>query len=194
MRIIIGLGNPGDKYTKTRHNIGFYCLDLLEKMLPEDITWQNKYNGLIAEVFIDGEKALLFKPMQFMNLSGIPVKQLMDYLELKEEDILIIADDVYLAPGLGRLRVGGGDGGHNGWKSIIAHLNENKFLRLRVGAGIFAQDLESRNVNPALEDYVLQNMPVTDRKQVEKLIDKVGPNLINWLSNKEELDPLTWKI
>lgn len=134
MKCIVGLGNPGKKYDKTRHNAGFMVLD----EWAERNNWsfsQKKFNGLYTMERIDGEKVVLLKPQTYMNLSGESLRPLMDYYDLDVEDILVIYDDLDLPPGKIRLRKKGGHGGHNGIRSIIDHLGTKEFKRLRVGVG-----------------------------------------------------------
>jgi len=179
MRLLVGLGNPGPEYDHTRHNIGFEIVDLLAKKL--DATWKAQKGSLIAEVRLGGEKHLLCKPQQFMNRSGEPIRQLVDYYQIAISDVCIVTDDVYITPGSARIRQGGGDGGHNGWKSIHEHLPATEFWRVRVGMGLYEQHPELRTHQPPLDDYVLKPLPSHDQKSVASLIDKLLPNLIQWL-------------
>jgi PTH1 family peptidyl-tRNA hydrolase len=181
MRALIGLGNPGEKYERTRHNVGFVCVDALAQKL--ELSWKKFKDGELAEGQINGEKILLFKPMQFMNQSGMPVRQLVDYFSLPSEDICVVTDDVYIAPGTARIRQGGGDSGHNGMRSLIDHLDPDTFWRVRIGMGLYEQHLEKRAKQPPLDEYVLQRPPAHDQKTTEKLIDNLLPNLILWLEH-----------
>ncbi|WP_027953480.1 aminoacyl-tRNA hydrolase [Halobacillus kuroshimensis] len=134
MKCIVGLGNPGKKYDRTRHNAGFMVLD----EWAERNNWsfsQKKFNGLYTMERMDGEKVVLLKPQTYMNLSGESLRPLMDYYDLDVEDILVVYDDLDLPPGKIRLRKKGGHGGHNGIRSIIDHLGTKEFKRLRVGVG-----------------------------------------------------------
>lgn len=186
MRLLVGLGNPGEEYLHTRHNAGFVCLDAVALAL-EVKKWREVKGGKLAEVQLEGsiEKALLFKPMQFMNTSGIPVQKVANYYKIASPDIAIVADDVYITPGTARIRDTGGDGGHNGWKSIIKRLDPDTFCRVRIGVGIYEQHPEIRQNKGHLEAYVLKPLPVHDRKIVARLIDKLVPDLIKWLSTGE---------
>lgn len=184
MRLLVGLGNPGAEYAKSRHNIGFDLIDALVKHLSLGNPRSFK-GGDLWEAMLDGEKVLLFKPMQYMNRSGLPVRQLAEYFDIAPEDICIAADDVYVAPGSVRIRKGGGDGGHNGWKSVLEHLKSDAFWRVRIGVGIYEQHPEKRQHQPALDEYVLQPMPAHERKLAMELIDKILPNLIYWLEHGE---------
>lgn len=138
--LIVGLGNPGSEYEDTRHNIGFMALDRMVKNLNIDAK-SNLYkftierHAYVAEVKVKGRTIILVKPTTFMNLSGKAVKYWLDKEKIPIENLLVIVDDLALDLGTIRLRMGGGDGGHNGLKDIIAHLGHNKFNRLRFGIG-----------------------------------------------------------
>ena len=134
MKIIVGLGNPGKKYEKTRHNAGFIALDLVAQKLGVSIT-NNKFKALIAETFHRGEKVLLVKPQTFMNLSGESVRAIFDFYNVNEEDLLVISDDKDLDVGSIRVRAKGSSGGQNGIKNIIAHLGTQEFARVKIGIG-----------------------------------------------------------
>ncbi|MFG6150771.1 aminoacyl-tRNA hydrolase [Halobacillus sp. B23F22_1] len=134
MKCIVGLGNPGKKYDKTRHNIGFIILDELAKQNHWTLS-QDKFKGQYTIEHVKGEKILLLKPQTYMNLSGESLRLFMDYYEIEEEDILVVYDDLDLPPGKIRLRQKGGHGGHNGIRNIITHLGTKDFNRLRVGVG-----------------------------------------------------------
>ncbi|MET3576231.1 aminoacyl-tRNA hydrolase [Bhargavaea ullalensis] len=147
MKMIVGLGNPGRQYERTRHNIGFDTVDLLADRWGASLN-QTKYNGMYATVHRPEGKALLVKPLTFMNLSGECVRPMMDYFDIADEDLVVIYDDLDLPPGKLRLRQRGSGGGHNGMKSIIRHLGSQEFNRIRVGIG--------RPDGPmAITDYVL---------------------------------------
>lgn len=134
MKLIFGLGNPGAKYQTTKHNIGFMVVDQLAKNL--NLTFnQTKFKSLYAEGRLGDEKIILIKPQTYMNLSGEAVQPWMDFYKLTKEDIIIIYDDMDLEVGKIRLRLKGGAGGHNGVKSIIQHLGEPNFNRIRIGVG-----------------------------------------------------------
>ncbi|MFB5663755.1 aminoacyl-tRNA hydrolase [Alteribacillus sp. HJP-4] len=134
MKVVAGLGNPGIKYAGTRHNVGFEAVNLLAEQLG--VQWkEGKHKSLIAEANAAGEKIFLVKPLTFMNLSGEAIRPLLDYYKCTPEDLLVIYDDLDLDPGVLRLRLKGGHGGHNGIKSLIAHLNTKDFKRMRIGVG-----------------------------------------------------------
>jgi PTH1 family peptidyl-tRNA hydrolase len=182
MRIIAGLGNPGAQYDGTRHNLGFVCIDELAKLLGAG-TWRSAHGGFLAEVQIGGKKALLFKPRYFMNRSGDPLQALLTFYKESASNLVVVLDDIYLEPGTARIRQGGGDGGHNGMKSLMRTMTGQNFWRVRIGVGVYAQDPESRVHLPPLEDYVLQKAPKEDMERVSKLIDTLIPNLVGWLEH-----------
>ncbi len=150
MKLIAGLGNPGDKYKFTRHNAGFMVLDYLSYQWGFDFKFESKFNGEIAKINQSGESIIMLKPHTFMNLSGQSLIAVMNFYKINREDILIIYDDIAMPVGKMRFRAKGSDGGHNGIKSIINLLGgNNNFDRLKIGIG----------PQPPIpsEAYVLQN-------------------------------------
>ena len=134
MKMIVGLGNPGTEYVGTRHNIGFETIDRIAEAFS--ITMDNhKHKGVSGQGMIAGEKVLLVKPMTYMNNSGECVGAIAHFYKIEPEDIIVIYDDINLAVGQLRIREKGSAGGHNGIKSIIAHLSSENFPRVRVGVG-----------------------------------------------------------
>ena len=137
MHLVVGLGNPGDEYAHTRHNAGFDTIDLLADEWGATY-WKNKCGALVAEVkpaALGGEEVVLAKPQSFMNLSGGPVSKLMKEYGVKPEEMIVIHDDLDLAPGTIRVKQGGGHAGHNGLRSIIDKCGTREFMRVRVGIG-----------------------------------------------------------
>ncbi len=134
MYIIAGLGNPGAKYAGTRHNAGFSVIDELADKYNISVDMA-KHQGLSGKGVIAGEKVLLVKPMTYMNESGVCLRQVMDYYKADIEDLIVIFDDISLEPGRLRVRAKGSAGGHNGIKSIIAHLGTDQFKRIKIGVG-----------------------------------------------------------
>lgn len=150
MKLITGLGNPGDKYKFTRHNAGFMALDYMACNWGFDFKFESKFNGEIAKINRNGETLMFLKPHTFMNLSGDSLIAVMNFYKIPKEDILVIYDDLAMPVGKMRFRAKGSDGGHNGIKSIIKVLGgNNSFDRLKIGIG----------PQPPLpsEVYVLQN-------------------------------------
>lgn len=133
MKLIVGLGNPGAQYAQNRHNIGFMAVD----RIAEDHgfgPWKSRFRGLVAEGRLAGDKALLLKPQTFMNLSGESVGEAMRYLKLEPADVIVLHDELDLAPGKLRLKQGGGHAGHNGLRSLHQHIGEG-YGRVRLGIG-----------------------------------------------------------
>ena len=132
MKLVVGLGNPGRAYEHTRHNAGFEAMDAIASLTSASIT-QKKFKALVDKVQIGKESVLLMKPQTYMNNSGEAVRAAMDFYRLSPQDLLVIYDDMDLAVGRLRLRQKGSAGGHNGIKSIIAHIGTQEFDRIRVG-------------------------------------------------------------
>lgn len=147
MKIVVGLGNPGRKYERTRHNAGFMAVDELARRLRFDLSGE-KYHALIGKGRIDGEEALLLKPQTFMNESGRSVGAALRYTTAEVANLIVVHDELDLPLGTARVKIGGGHGGHNGLRSIIDHLGSPEFIRVRVGIGRPAPGFD-----PA--DYVL---------------------------------------
>lgn len=133
--LVVFLGNPGPRYEGTRHNAGFMVCDVLEKKLGVSVN-RLKNRALTAQCTIGGQKVLLMKPQTYMNLSGEAVRPTADFYKVSPEHILVVSDEVALAPGRLRLRPGGSAGGHNGLKNIIQHLGTDAFPRIKVGVGM----------------------------------------------------------
>lgn len=134
-QLIVGLGNPGAKYDRTRHNIGFDVVDLLAQYWHISLSDQKKFHGLFGEGVAPGGKIRLLKPQTYMNNSGQAMRAVIDWYKLPPESVLVIYDDMDLPLGKLRLRLSGSAGGHNGMKSAIAHLGTQTFPRLRIGIG-----------------------------------------------------------
>lgn len=132
--LIVGLGNPGEKYSFTRHNAGFLCVDLLAEQNGFSLK-RLKFRSLTADTTLAGHRCLVLKPQTFMNNSGEAVRDAADFYKIPPERILVIFDDVSLDVGRLRIRRKGTDGGHNGIKSIIYHLNSDAFPRIKIGVG-----------------------------------------------------------
>lgn len=157
--IIVGLGNPGTKYEKTRHNAGFATLDAL---CANELKFEKKFNAVICEL---GSEVVLMKPQTFMNLSGEAVKSFTDYYKVAPENIWVIHDDVDIPFGEVRVREGGSSAGHKGIDSIIQHLGTQDFLRLRIG--VKNEMLE----NIETEDFVLQRFSKDEEAKLPEIID-----------------------
>lgn len=134
MKLLVGLGNPGPKYEDTRHNVGFMVVDEVARELGVRIDRQ-KFSAVLGEAECEGERILLMKPLTFMNLSGEAVGAACRFHKIAPQDVIVIHDELDLPSGSVRIKMGGGHGGHNGLKSLIAHLQSPDFVRLRVGIG-----------------------------------------------------------
>ena len=132
--LIVGLGNPGPEYAKTRHNVGFRCLDLLAEKLGVRVD-KAKFQGLYGQTDYHGNRLYLLKPLTYMNLSGRSVLQLSAFFQVPPQRIIVLFDDISLEPGRLRVRGNGSAGGHNGIKSIIAELGSQEFPRVKLGVG-----------------------------------------------------------
>lgn len=163
MKWIVGLGNPGPAYEKTRHNVGFMALDRLAERHGMKFT-SNKSKSIIAEGIIGGKKTVLIKPMTFMNLSGEAVRAFMDYYKVDLEDMIVVYDDLDTAVGKIRLRYQGSAGGHNGIKSIIQHTGTQTFNRVRMG-------ISRPEPGHAVVDYVLGTFPKREQEMLKEMIE-----------------------
>lgn len=173
MFLIVGLGNPGSQYEDTRHNIGFKVIDNISKEYNIEINRQ-KFKGMCGEGFINGEKVILLKPTTYMNLSGESIREAIDFYKLSNEDILVIYDDISLDVGRLRIRDKGSAGGHNGIKSIIAHLGTDIFPRIKVGVG---------QPNVDLVHYVLGKFSKEEMEVLSESIDASTKAAVEILSN-----------
>jgi len=172
MKLIAGLGNPGNEYEQTRHNVGFMVLDALADRFGTKIR-QKKFNALVEEVYADGTKLLLVKPQQYMNRSGHAIATAAGYYKLASTEMLIVTDDMALDVGRLRLRAKGSAGGHNGLKDIISRLGSDNFPRLRVGIG------ESDRMDAA--DYVLSRFSADERQIIDKTVQTAVEAICCWL-------------
>jgi len=161
LKLIVGLGNPGKEYEATRHNAGFWWVDELARLHNVHFKADSKFHGLIAKANLHGHEVHLLKPQTFMNVSGRAVGAVAQFYKIEPAQILVVHDELDLPPGSAKLKLGGGHGGHNGLKDIIAHLGAKEFWRLRVGIGHPSERAEVVN-------YVL-NAP---RKEEQVLIDE----------------------
>lgn len=134
MKLIVGLGNPGSRYTGTRHNVGFEVVDLLAKGVGTS-PFRRRFQAELAEFADRDGSVLLVKPETFMNLSGVSVRQVLDFYKLPATDLLVVCDDIALPLGKLRVRAKGSHGGHNGLRNIQDHLGSAEYARLRVGVG-----------------------------------------------------------
>lgn len=205
MKLIVGLGNPGEKYKNTRHNVGFLVLDQIANSKNQNdklkFKIEDKFKAKIAEKEIDGEKVIFALPQTYMNKSGEAVQKIANFYKIKSEDVIVVCDDLNLNLGQIRIRKGGSDGGHNGLKSVIANIGEN-FWRIRVGIGSnkqfsvnsnqFSEKSKTDNRKPttenwlSAEDYVLQKFSKDEQENMKKIIDKTADLLVQSISSGME--------
>lgn len=164
IRLIIGLGNPGPEYEQTRHNAGFWLVDNLANSLPHCLlVRESRFNALAAKTVINGHEVWLLEPQTFMNRSGQSVGAMARFYKINADEILVVHDELDLAPGVARLKKGGSSGGHNGLKDITAAMGTQDYLRLRIGIG----HPRTQASQQAVADYVLHR----PRKDEQALID-----------------------
>ena len=183
MYLIIGLGNPEEEYSKTRHNMGFNTINKLSQQYNIDVK-QNKFQALYGSGIIEKEKVILLKPQTYMNLSGNSVKEVVDFYKIEKEKILVIYDDMDIDPGKIKIRKKGSSGGHNGIKSIIQMIGTEDFTRIRVGIG--------RPMHKGDEiNYVIGAIPEVELKKLEegtekaqKAVDEILKNGVDSAMNK----------
>lgn len=163
--LLVCLGNPGDPYENTRHNVGFQVAD--EIAARKDVPVQRlKFRALTNTVELGGAKVLLMKPVTYMNLSGEAAREAAAFYKVPPERVLVVSDDVALPPGRLRIRKGGSAGGHNGLKNLIQHLGTDQFPRVRVGVG------EKPHPDYDMADWVLGRFSKEDRKAIDAAIDR----------------------
>lgn len=164
MYLIVGLGNPGKQYEHTRHNVGFDTIDILAERYGIRIDTK-KQKALCGKGVIEGKRVILAKPQTFMNLSGESVREIIDYYKIEEKtELIVISDDVSLAPGALRIRKKGSAGGHNGLKNIIQHLGHDEFQRVRLGVGEKTSGFD-------LADYVLGHFDEDDKVLIAESVE-----------------------
>lgn len=168
MKLIVGLGNPGREYNKTRHNIGFMCIDKIANYFKVDFD-SNKFKGDYTQFRYNGEKIILLKPLKYMNLSGEVVRDFINFFKINIEDILVICDDLDTKVGSYRLRYKGSSGGHNGLKNIELHLTTKNYKRIKVGI--------SNDKTQDTKNYVLGKFTKEEIDLINPIIEKM-PNII----------------
>ena len=165
--ILVCLGNPGDQYENTRHNVGFMVADELGDRARIPIQ-KLKYKALTNTTQLGGRKVLIMKPVTYMNLSGEAVRQAVDFYKVPADHVLVVSDDTALAVGRLRIRKGGSAGGHNGLKNIIQHLGTDQFPRVRLGVG------EKPHPDYDLADWVLGKFQGEDKKAIDAAVKKAA--------------------
>ncbi len=164
--MVVGLGNPGPDYAKTRHNAGALFVEALAREAGQTLRPEKKYHGLYARIQWQGLDLHLLNPSTFMNRSGLSIKALADFFRIDPQQILVAHDELDLPPGTAKLKKGGGHGGHNGLRDTIAHLGTNEFQRLRVGIG---HPGDSRKVT----GYVLGRLGKQETEELNAVIDEI---------------------
>ncbi len=173
MKLIVGLGNPGEKYAATRHNVGFWVIDRLAERWQIPVR-QNRWKGLAGSGLVMGERVVLLKPMTYMNLSGESVRPALDWLKCDIEDLAVVCDDLDLPPGTLRLRKKGSSGGHRGLQSLLDHLGPNEFKRVRIGIGHPAGRMR-------VVDYVLSPFTREERPSIEEAVERAVEAIHQWV-------------
>ncbi|HNP64580.1 MAG TPA: aminoacyl-tRNA hydrolase [Woeseiaceae bacterium] len=163
IRIIAGLGNPEEKYERTLHNAGFWFVDALARKYGGSFRYDKKFDADYCRIKLHGEDIWLVKPQSYMNLSGGPIRSVMDYYRLTVDELLVAHDEIDLPPGTTRLKKGGGHGGHNGLRDIIRHCGA-EFVRLRLGVGHPGEKSQVTN-------YVLKRGSAEVERAIEENID-----------------------
>jgi PTH1 family peptidyl-tRNA hydrolase len=171
VKVVVGLGNPGPRYTSTRHNVGYAVVDLLAQG-PRAGRFQSRFQSQVAELVEDAEKLLLVKPETFMNLSGRAVRQVMDFYQVPLTDLLVVCDDINLPLGKLRVRARGTAGGHNGLRDIQNHLGTTEYARLRLGVDSPGDD--------DTVDHVLGRFRPSERPVVEEAVGTAAQAVIVW--------------
>ncbi len=167
MLLIVGLGNPGSKYENNRHNVGFMAVDAIAHRHSFS-PWSKKFQGLVADGRLGDEKVLLLKPQTFMNLSGQSVGEAMRFHKLSSSDVVVLYDELDLAPGKVRIKTGGGAGGHNGIRSMDAHCGKD-YRRVRIGIG-------HPGIKEMVTHHVLGDFAKADRDWLDPLLDAIADN------------------
>jgi PTH1 family peptidyl-tRNA hydrolase len=183
MKVIVGLGNPGQKYQKTRHNIGFIVIDTFLEKIKEKAKLDLKFNAEVALTNQQGQKVMFVKPSTYMNLSGEAIAKIMKYYDVDIDDLLIFVDDVNLPTGKLRLRETGGHGGHNGLRNIIGLLHQEAFKRVRIGI--------DNNTNIALDQYVLGQFTEDEMITLQQAIKQSEEIIELFIQNKPYKDIMT---
>jgi PTH1 family peptidyl-tRNA hydrolase len=169
IRLIVGLGNPGPEYEQTRHNAGFWLVDQLANSLPGcRLQRESRFNAFVAKTSIAGNEVWLLEPQTFMNRSGQSVGGLARFFKILPDEILVVHDELDLAPGVAKLKKGGSSGGHNGLKDITAALGTQDYWRLRLGIG----HPRTMGIQQPVADFVLHRPRKEEQNLIEEAIDK----------------------
>jgi len=171
LRLVVGLGNPGQRYAGTRHNVGFMALELLAKREGVRFKSMAKLQGELAEVGFGSDRLRLLMPQTFMNESGRSIRAALDWFDLSADQVLVLVDDMDLPLGRLRIRAKGSAGGHNGLKSTIQHLGTQEFARLRIGIGAPGRSAEERKARTV--SHVLGSFNASEQPLLKDVLDEV---------------------
>lgn len=175
MKLIVGLGNPGKQYEKTRHNTGYMALDRFAQKFNLELHLEPKFKGLMTKIDSNGNKAILLEPVTYMNLSGESVSAVMNFYKIDINDILIISDDLDSRLGRIRLRAKGSAGGHNGHKNIEQHLSSSDYKRLKIGIG--------RSNEISVIDWVLKKYTKEELNELDSSLDVASDVIYDFINN-----------
>jgi len=173
MKVIVGLGNPGEKYAGSRHNVGFMLLDALARDLDLGGQWREQDNAAVMTVIKEAEKMILVKPLTYMNESGRAVAPILHWHKIDPRDLLVIHDDIDLPVGMVRIRPKGSSGGHNGIKSVIEHIGTQNFPRMKIGIG-------RPNADESVIDHVLRSFLPEEEEAIRLAVERLIPAVKCW--------------
>ena len=179
MKLIVGLGNPGDEYSVTRHNAGFIAIDHVAQKCSVKIN-RLKFKAMTADVTLSGKRVLLMKPQTYMNLSGEAVREAVDFYKIPMENVIVVCDDVNFDIGVMRIRKKGSDGGQKGVRSIITHMGTDTFPRIKLGVG------KKPTPEYDMADWVLSKFSAEEQKQLHSVIENVHDAICLMLSGKTD--------
>ena len=200
MKLLVGLGNPGEKYEGTRHNAGFMFLDRLvcaKELAPAGeciaLSHDKKFDAEIGETLFEGEKLVFIKPQTYMNLSGEAVRKIMEYHKAEAKDLLVISDDIDLPVGMVRVRKEGSSGGQKGLQSIIDHIKSNEFIRIRIGIRTAEDSETSANKFDAV-NFVLGKFTDREKPLVDLSIGEAVEYILPYLGRAEEVPSHSFEV
>lgn len=177
MYLLVGLGNPGKKYEYNRHNIGYLSIDKLLLYFGE-YTERKKFNSILYEIKLNNQKILLAKPQTYMNNSGEPINQLINFYKIPSSNVFVFHDELDIPFGNIKLKKGGGNAGHNGLKSLVSHLN-NDFIRVRIG-------ISHPGSKELVSNYVLNNFSSNEKKSLDTILSYISSNIDKIINEKEK--------
>lgn len=174
MKLVCGLGNPGDRYARTRHNAGFLAVEAFAD--ARGARWTERFQSRMSRVDVDGTDVLVLEPMTFMNLSGHALSEAARFFHIEPSDVLVVHDDVDLPLGRVTVKRGGGDGGHKGVRSSIEHLGTNEFARVRIGVGRPGDDWTLD-----VHDHVLAAFAADEEETLRAVLEKAAEGIVCWV-------------